>query len=117
MSFQNIVEKLDKNKDCLALGSNIFGNKKLISKFHNTLEDLSHQKLRDKLKRELCRENEIILLEFPYDIDKYMNDNIKIQCHIAKELKNNTNIKIPKDLPLYNHNTPEFGKYRLDNFF
>lgn len=92
-------------------------HKKIISKFYNSLEDLRHQKLRDKLKRELCKENEIILLEFPYDIDKYMNDNIKIQRHIVKELKKHTNIKIPNDLPLYNHNTPEFGQYRLDNLF
>ena len=41
---------------------------------------------------------------FEDDIDKYMNDNIKIQKYIVKELKNNTYIKIPKDLPLYNHN-------------
>ena len=46
-----------------------------------------------------------------------MNDNIKIQKHIVKELRNNTNIKITKDLPFYNHNTPEFGQYRLGNFF
>jgi len=92
-------------------------HEKIVSKFHNTLDDLKHQKLRDILKRELCKENKIILLEFPYDVDKYMKDNIKIQKYIVKELKNNTNIKIPKDLPLYNHNTPEFGQYRLDNFF
>jgi len=92
-------------------------HKKIISKFHNTVDDLIHQKLLDKLKRALCKENEIILLEFPYDVDKYMKDNIKIQKYIVKELKNNTEIKIPEDLPLYNHNTPEFGQYRLDNFF
>ncbi|MHA2010197.1 MAG: hypothetical protein ACXADW_16150 [Candidatus Hodarchaeales archaeon] len=63
-------------------------HKRLISKFHNTKDDLKHQKLRDKLKKELCKENEIILLEFPYDIDKYMKDNIKIQNYIVRELKN-----------------------------
>jgi hypothetical protein len=89
---------------------------KIVSKFHNTFEDLKHRKLLDKLKRELCKENKVILLEFPYDIDKYMNNNVKIQVYIIKELKENTTIQIPKDLPIYNHNTPEFGQYRLGNF-
>ena len=46
-----------------------------------------------------------------------MNNNIKIQKYIVKELKNNTSIKIPKDLPLCDNNKPEFGQYRLDNFY
>ncbi|MFX1312605.1 MAG: hypothetical protein ACFFHD_08345 [Promethearchaeota archaeon] len=92
-------------------------HKKIVSKFHNTADDLKHQKLRDKLKRELCKENNIIMLEFPYDIDKYMKNNIKIQKYIVKELENKVKVKIPKDLPFYNHNTLEFGQYRLDKYF
>jgi len=45
-----------------------------------------------------------------------MNDNNKIQNYIVQELKSKANIKIPSNLPLYNHNTPEFGQYRLSNY-
>ncbi|MHA1527113.1 MAG: hypothetical protein ACTSQD_08775 [Promethearchaeota archaeon] len=106
--------------DCtiLKLGLEYHGGQhgKIISKFHATLDDLQHRKLLDKLKRILCKENRIILIEFPYDVDKYMNNNKKIQDYIIQELENKANIKIPTNLPLYNHKTPEFGQYRLSHY-
>jgi hypothetical protein len=106
------------NRKCKKLALEYQGgqHEKKVSKFHNTEEDLKHQKLLDKLKRELCIENNIILLEFPYFIDKYMNNNEVTQEFLVKELATKAKIGIPKDLPLYNHNTPEFGQYRLTNF-
>ncbi len=87
-----------------------------VSKFHETIEDLKHQQTIDCLKIKLCKDNNINLIVFPYYVDEYMKDHIKIQGYIANSLKNH-GIFIPIDLPQYNHNTPEFGQYRLDQYF
>lgn len=45
-----------------------------------------------------------------------MSNNIKIQKYIVQELKRKIYVKVPKNLPLFNHNTPEFGQYRLGHY-
>lgn len=89
---------------------------KFLKYFHKVKADFTHQILRDKVKKKLCEENDIILLEFPYYIDKKMKNSKKIQNYIVKELMMKTSIEIPYNLPKYDHISPDFGQYRLDQY-
>ena len=90
---------------------------KFLKYFHKDKVDFIHQVIRDKVKKKLCEENNIILIEFPYYIDKKMKNTKKIQDYIIKELKIKAGIEIPNNLPKYDHNSPNFGQYRLDQYF
>ncbi len=45
-----------------------------------------------------------------------MKNSKKIQNYIVKELRIKASIEIPYNLPKYNHNCPDFGQYRLDQY-
>ncbi len=49
---------------------------------------------RDQLKKEICRINNIILIEITYYIDKSLEHPDKIQSYIISEFENKTGIKI-----------------------
>ena len=49
---------------------------------------------RDQLKKEICKINNIILIEIPYFIDKSLEHSNKIQSYIISEFKNKTGIKL-----------------------
>ncbi|NVM19950.1 MAG: hypothetical protein HWN80_19780 [Candidatus Lokiarchaeota archaeon] len=49
---------------------------------------------RDQLKKEICKINNIILIEIPYFIDKSLEHSNKIQSYIISEFENKTGIKL-----------------------
>ena len=82
-----------------------------------TEEDLKYRKLLDRLTKDLCEQNNIKLLIFPYYIDPYLRHPKNIQEFIINEFVRLTGIKIRKyNIPLFDHKTKEFGQYRLDNY-
>ncbi len=89
-----------------------------VKKYLNMTDiDLEYRKLLDYLTKDLSEQNEIILLIFPYYVDPYMRHPKKIQKFIINEFERLTNIDIKKyNIPLFDHRTPEFGQYRLDNY-
>jgi hypothetical protein len=84
---------------------------------HKSFEQFNYYLLVDKIKRKLCEENKIIVIDFPFDIDEKMNKNEIIQSFIINQLQKKTEIRIPRDIPQYNHFSPEFGQDRLDKYF
>lgn len=55
--------------------------------FHKNKESFQNQKYRDYMKRELCKKNNIFLIEVPYtikidDIKKYIIDNLKFEGYL-----------------------------------
>ena len=83
--------------------------------FHKTYEEFIKQKYRDGLKRNLCNENGIILIEFPYNVSPTMKEPKKIQKYIVHKFKKKTGIKM-LNLRQYNYHNinKETG---LDKFF
>ena len=65
----------------LALEYNGIQHYKFIPYFHKTKEAFHNQKYRDEIKRYKCKENEIDLIEVPYDVKN-------IEEYIEKELQN-----------------------------
>ena len=96
------------------------------NQFHNNTPEgykqFLDQKKRDMKKRLLSKEkiNNIILIEFPYYIDKNMNHPHIIQGFIVKEFESKTKIKLPL-LPQFDHRNDNIrqkknNQLRLDKF-
>ncbi|MFX1572380.1 MAG: hypothetical protein ACFFB0_06495 [Promethearchaeota archaeon] len=64
--------------------------------YHNTVQKFLEQQDRDILKRKICEENGIILIEFPYKISPRMKEPEKIKNFIISGFENKTGIKLPK---------------------
>ncbi|TFG23056.1 MAG: hypothetical protein EU533_03595 [Promethearchaeota archaeon] len=60
------------------------------------------RKLRDEFRRWICGQTNIILFEFPYDVDERMRHPTKIQRFIINELRNKFNIRFD-NVPLFKH--------------
>ncbi|MHA1894128.1 MAG: hypothetical protein ACTSX4_06485, partial [Candidatus Helarchaeota archaeon] len=60
------------------------------------------QKLRDEFRRWICGQTNIILIEFPYDVDERMRHPKKIQRFIINELRNKLKIRYD-NIPLFDH--------------
>ncbi len=75
---------------------------KFFDLYHKSIDDFHLQQLRDNIKRELCKDNNIYLIEFPHFISEHMNQPEKIQNFIIKEFESKTNIKLPK-IRQFNH--------------
>lgn len=69
--------------------------------FHKTIHKFIEQQNRDTLKKKICEDNGIILIEFPYKTSPRMKEPEKIQKFIVSKFENKTGIKLPK-LPQYN---------------
>ena len=69
--------------------------------YHNTIHKFVEQQNGDTLKKKICEDNGIILIEFPYKISPRMKEPEKIQKFIVSTFENKTGIKLPK-LPQYN---------------
>lgn len=71
----------------------------------------------DLIKRKLSSENNIIILEFDYDVDEEMVHPDKIQNHLINEITNKININFDfYNIPQFNHLSPEFGQFRLTHY-
>lgn len=83
--------------------------------FHKEIKDFFDQVVNDLLKKKLSYENNVFLITFPYWINLKMNDPQKIQNFIVEQFSKKLGIDLSY-LPQYNHNDPEFGQFRINNF-
>ncbi len=84
---------------------------------YKTKKQFQYYQIVDKVKKKLWEENDVKLIEFPFDVDVEMNHPSKIQSYIINEFEKETGINLNNfNVPQYDHRSPEFGQYRLDNF-
>lgn len=61
---------------------------------HKNRAEFQLQQQNDDLKKDLCRDNGIILIEIPYNVDPRMNHPSKIREYIKKQFEAKTGIKL-----------------------
>ncbi|MBY8981390.1 MAG: hypothetical protein KGD57_00445 [Candidatus Lokiarchaeota archaeon] len=82
-----------------------------------TERDLNYRMILDRLKKELCEQNDIILITINHSFDPYLRYPKKIQEKIINKFEKLTGFELNRAIiPQYNHQTPEFGQYRLEYF-
>lgn len=66
------------------------------NQYHKNRTKFDDQQIRDSLKLQISRDNNIILIVFPYNISERMNKPQEIQNYIIEEFERKTNIKLPQ---------------------
>ncbi|MBY9010801.1 MAG: hypothetical protein KGD70_00340 [Candidatus Lokiarchaeota archaeon] len=84
-----------------------------VSHFNQTLKDLKHRIEDDSTKLELCKQNNVILIQVPY----YVHPN-KLQHYITEKFEHLSNKKLPM-IPKIDYNkfyNTEDNQKKMDNF-